>query len=74
MGCLIRYPSHLGPERGTLVGISTWHPECRVMHLNVGGGQLGYLSQYQVFLGSERCNELVLGMAKCLPLSGVLPG
>ena len=50
MGCLIRYQSHLGPERGALAGINTWHPECKVMHLNVGGGQLGYLSQYQVFL------------------------
>ena len=46
----------------------------KVMHLNVGGGQLGYLSQYQVFLSSERCNGLVLGMPQCLPLSGVLPG
>ena len=58
MGCLTRYQSHLGPERGALVGISTWHPECKVMHLNVGGGQVGYLSQYQLFWALKGAMDL----------------
>ena len=44
-----------------------------IVNAIAGPAQSGYLSQYQVYLGFTRCNGLVLGMAKCLPLSGVLP-